>query len=91
MITRPYETLTEAEWTQVDKIHDLMDDGELEDARRALDERVPTLGICLGMQLFSASSEEGKLAGLAWLPGRTVRFREPAGRRGGIADTAAGS
>jgi predicted Zn-dependent protease with MMP-like domain len=38
MVTRPYETLTEAEWTQVDHIHDLMDDGELEDARRTLDE-----------------------------------------------------
>ena len=38
MATRPYETLTEAEWTQVDKIHDLLDDGEAESARRALDE-----------------------------------------------------
>ena len=38
MATHPYETLTEAEWTQVDKIHDLLDDGEAESARRALDE-----------------------------------------------------
>jgi predicted Zn-dependent protease with MMP-like domain len=38
MATRPYETLTEAEWTQVDKIHDLLDDGDTESARRALDE-----------------------------------------------------
>src|SRR5215471_3570591 len=38
MATRPYETLTEAEWTQVDKIHDLLDDGDAEAARRALDE-----------------------------------------------------
>ena len=38
MATRPYETLTEAEWTQVDRIHEMLDDGELDDARRALDE-----------------------------------------------------
>ena len=38
MATHPYETLTEAEWTQVDKIHDLLDDGDTESARRALDE-----------------------------------------------------
>ena len=38
MATRPYETLTEAEWTQVDKIHDLLEDGDTESARRALDE-----------------------------------------------------
>jgi predicted Zn-dependent protease with MMP-like domain len=38
MPARPYETLTEAEWTQVDHVHDLLDDGELDDARRALDE-----------------------------------------------------
>ena len=38
MPSRPYETLTEAEWTQVDHIHDLLDDGEMESARRALDD-----------------------------------------------------
>jgi predicted Zn-dependent protease with MMP-like domain len=38
MPARPYETLTEAEWTQVDHVHELLDDGELDDARRALDE-----------------------------------------------------
>ena len=38
MATHPYETLTEAEWTQVDKIHDLLEDGDTESARRALDE-----------------------------------------------------
>src|SRR5262245_3462739 len=25
MVTRPYETLTEAEWTQVDRIHEMLD------------------------------------------------------------------
>jgi predicted Zn-dependent protease len=38
MATRPYETLTEAEWTQVDRIHEMLDDGEMESARRALDD-----------------------------------------------------
>jgi predicted Zn-dependent protease with MMP-like domain len=38
MVTRPYETLSEAEWTQIDRIHDMLEDGEMEAARRALDE-----------------------------------------------------
>jgi len=43
---------------------------------RALDEKVPILGICLGMQLMSQSSEEGKLPGLGWIKARTIRFRK---------------
>lgn len=47
---------------------------------------IPILGICLGMQLFCRSSEEGTAAGLGWIPARTVRFRpervaDPAGIR----------
>ena len=41
---------------------------------KALEEKVPTLGICLGMQLLTHSSEEGKLPGLGWIPARTVKF-----------------
>lgn len=37
--------------------------------------RIPILGICLGMQLFGLSSEEGSLDGFMWLPARAVRFR----------------
>lgn len=48
-------------------------------SRRVLDEGIPALGICLGMQILGVSSEEGRLAGLCWLPGRAVRFRPPAG------------
>src|SRR5262249_40116413 len=33
-----YETLNEAEWSEVDRIHDLLDEGEVETARKALDE-----------------------------------------------------
>jgi len=49
-----------------------------------LERRVPILGICLGMQLFSLGSEEGNLPGLGWIEAHTVRFqvdREDAGLR----------
>jgi glutamine amidotransferase len=42
--------------------------------RKALTERVPVLGVCLGMQLLTERSEEGSLPGLGWISGRTVRF-----------------
>ncbi len=41
---------------------------------KALTERIPVLGVCLGMQLLTRSSEEGVLAGLDWIPGVTQRF-----------------
>lgn len=43
--------------------------------KKALEEKVPILGICLGMQLLSNGSEEGKLPGLGWIDSTTVRFR----------------
>jgi glutamine amidotransferase len=42
--------------------------------RKALDENVPVLGLCLGMQLLVSSSEEGSVPGLGWIEGRCVRF-----------------
>jgi len=42
--------------------------------RKALDDKVPILGICLGMQLLTRGSEEGALPGLGWIPGDTKRF-----------------
>lgn len=42
--------------------------------RKALHERIPVLGICLGMQLLTRSSEEGKLPGLGWVNATTRRF-----------------
>lgn len=42
--------------------------------KKVLEEKVPTLGICLGMQLLTNSSEEGKLPGLGWIAAKTVKF-----------------
>lgn len=41
---------------------------------KVLVERVPTLGVCLGMQMMTAGSEEGIASGLGWVDARTVRF-----------------
>lgn len=41
---------------------------------KVLIEKVPILGICLGMQLFGKTSEEGNAEGLRWIEARTVRF-----------------
>jgi glutamine amidotransferase len=42
--------------------------------RKALQESIPVLGICLGMQLLTRSSEEGTLPGLGWIKATTSRF-----------------
>jgi glutamine amidotransferase len=42
--------------------------------RKALQERVPVLGVCLGMQLMTERSAEGTLPGLGWIEGETVAF-----------------
>jgi imidazole glycerol-phosphate synthase subunit HisH len=41
---------------------------------KVMEEKTPILGICLGMQLFSHSSEEGLCRGLGWIDAQTVRF-----------------
>ena len=41
---------------------------------QALVERKPVLGICLGMQLFADSSEEGILDGLGLIPGKVLKI-----------------
>lgn len=46
--------------------------------RQVLDHRAPILGICLGMQLFTNRSEEGRLPGLGWIDADTIRFRNGA-------------
>ncbi len=41
---------------------------------KALVDRVPVLGICLGMQLLTRSSEEGTATGLGWIEASCHRF-----------------
>lgn len=43
--------------------------------KKAMQEKVPVLGICLGMQLLTKRSEEGKLPGLEWIDAETIRFQ----------------
>lgn len=43
--------------------------------KKILEEKVPILGVCLGMQLLGIRSEEGKLPGLGWLDAETIRFK----------------
>lgn len=54
------------------KLHELNLVNPLNDV--ALNKKVPILGICLGMHLFTESSEEGSLPGFGWIKGKTVRF-----------------
>ena len=35
---------------------------------------VPILGVCVGMQIFAASSDEGIELGLGWIPGSVKRI-----------------
>jgi len=44
-------------------------------------DKIPTLGICLGAQLFLDRSEEGKLPGLGWVAGDVVRFKQQEGEK----------
>jgi imidazole glycerol-phosphate synthase subunit HisH len=36
--------------------------------------KVPVLGICVGLQIMGYGSDEGKLPGLGWIPGRVKKF-----------------
>ena len=42
---------------------------------KVLRDKTPILGLCLGMQLFTHRSEEGKMPGLGWLDAETIRFK----------------
>jgi glutamine amidotransferase len=41
----------------------------------ALEKKVPFLGLCLGLQLMTRKSEEGRTQGLGWLDAETMRFK----------------
>jgi glutamine amidotransferase len=42
--------------------------------KKVLVEKTPILGVCLGVQLMTNSSQEGILPGLGWFDAETVRF-----------------
>src|SRR5258708_3327332 len=44
--------------------------------RKVLEDKIPVLGICVGFQMLTAGSEEGKEAGLSWIQGKTIRFQQ---------------
>lgn len=43
--------------------------------KKALEEKIPILGICLGMQLLTNRSEEGKEEGLKWIDAAAFKFQ----------------
>jgi len=43
--------------------------------QKAIVEKIPVLGICVGLQMFMESSEEGIQPGLGWIKGKTIRFK----------------
>ncbi|MCJ7633728.1 imidazole glycerol phosphate synthase subunit HisH [Candidatus Bathyarchaeota archaeon] len=43
--------------------------------KKVLKDKIPILGVCLGMQLFMERSEEGILPGLGFINGSTVKFK----------------
>lgn len=42
--------------------------------RRVLVDRVPVLGVCVGMQMMARRSQEGSRAGLGWIAADVMRF-----------------
>lgn len=42
--------------------------------KKVLEQNIPVLGICLGMQLFATFSEEGNAKGLGWIEAEVRRF-----------------
>ena len=54
----------------------LLNDSGLRPAleRLVLEENIPVFGVCVGMQMLAAGSDEGSLPGLNWIPGRVRAF-----------------
>lgn len=42
---------------------------------QVMNQKVPILGICLGMQMMTKGSEEGKLQGLNWIDASCIKFK----------------
>ena len=43
--------------------------------QKVMEQKTPILGICLGLQLFTKRSEEGKLPGLGWVDAEVKKFQ----------------
>ena len=43
--------------------------------KKVVVDKTPILGICLGMQMFTKTSEEGAQQGLGWVDANTVKFK----------------
>lgn len=41
---------------------------------KVMDEKRPVLGVCVGMQMLAAKSDEGELEGLGWIDARVRKF-----------------
>lgn len=42
--------------------------------QRVLNDKVPILGVCLGIQLMTNESDEGEMGGLGWFDAKTIKF-----------------
>jgi glutamine amidotransferase len=42
--------------------------------KQVLENKIPVIGICVGMQILAKSSEEGRLPGLGWIDGKVKQF-----------------
>lgn len=40
-----------------------------------LEKKIPTMGICVGMQILAKTSEEGKMHGLGWIDGQVKKLK----------------
>ncbi len=40
-----------------------------------LQDHIPILGVCVGMQILANSSEEGTKIGIGWIPGTVKKFK----------------
>lgn len=56
-------------------MQNLLNDGWIEALNeKVYNDKVPVLGICLGMQLMTNRSEEGTLGGLGWIDAEVLKF-----------------
>jgi imidazole glycerol-phosphate synthase subunit HisH len=43
---------------------------------KVIGDKVPLLGICVGLQMLMQNSEEGTEPGLGWIAGKTIKFKK---------------